>query len=99
MNLFLPRPFLLMMYTSFVRHRLDYSDVIYDQSNSNNLAYKIETFQYNAALAITGAIMRTSKKKLYQESGLQTLKDIRWLRQVSHLYKIVLTNYLAICIK
>ena len=50
---------------------------------------KIESVQYNAALAITGAIRGTSKEKLYQELGLESLKDRRWLRRMSYLCKII----------
>ena len=35
----------------------------------------MESIQYNAALAITGAIRGTSREKLYQELGLDSLKD------------------------
>ena len=35
--------------------------------------------QYNAALAITGAITGTSKQKIYNELGLEYLKDRRWI--------------------
>ena len=80
MNLLLPRSSLLTIYKSFVRPHLDYGDVIYDQPNNSRLSDKIESVQYNAALAITGAIRGTSKEKLYQELGLESLKDRRWLR-------------------
>ena len=53
---------------------------------------KIESVQYNAALAITGAIRGTSKEKLYQELGLEFLKDRRWLRRMSYLYKTISTK-------
>ena len=89
MNLLLPRSSLLTMYKSFVRPHLDYGDVIYDQPNNSRLSDKIESVQYNAALAITGSIRETSKKKLYQELGLESLKDRRWLRRMSYLYKII----------
>ena len=56
MNLLLPRSSLLAIYKSFVRPHLDYGDVIYDQPNNSRLSDKIESVQYNAALAITGAI-------------------------------------------
>ena len=92
MNLLLPISSLLTIYKSFVRPHLDYSDVIYDQPNSSCLSDKIETVQYNTALAITGAIRGTSKEKLYQESGLESLKDRRWLRRMSYLYKIISTK-------
>ena len=89
MNLLLPRPSLLTIYKSFVRPHLNYGDVIYDQPNNSRLSDKIESAQYNAALAITGAIRGTSKEKLYQELGLEFLKDRRWLRRMSYLYKII----------
>ena len=75
MNLLLPRSSLLTIYKSFVRPHLDYGDVIYDQPNNSRLSDKTESVQYNAALAITGAIRGTSKDKLYQELGLESLKD------------------------
>ena len=53
---------------------------------------KIETVQYNTALAITGTIRGTSKEKLYQALGLESLKDKRWLRRMSYLYKIISTK-------
>ena len=55
--------FLLTIYKSFVRPHLDYGDVIYDQPNNSSLSDKIESVQYNAVLAITGAIRGTSKEK------------------------------------
>ena len=38
---------------------------------------KIESVQYKASLAITGAIQGTSRSKLYQELGLESLKSRR----------------------
>ena len=61
MNLSLPRSSYLTIYKSFVRPHLDYGDVIYDQPNNSSLSDKIESVQYNAVLAITGAIRGTSK--------------------------------------
>ena len=63
MNLLLPRSSLLTIYKSFVRPHLDYGDVVYDQPNNSRLSDKTETLQYNAVLAITGAIIGTSKEK------------------------------------
>ena len=76
MNLLLPQSPQPTIYKPFVRPHLD---VIYDQSNNFRLTDKIETVQYNVALAITGAFRRTSKGKLYQELGLESLKVRRWL--------------------
>ena len=41
--------------------------MVYDQPNNSSLSEKIKSLQYNAALAITGAIKGSSKEKLYQE--------------------------------
>ena len=46
---------------------------VYDQLSNNAFSNKLETAQYNATLAITGAIKGTSRKKLYQELGLEYL--------------------------
>ena len=70
LNVTLPRSSLLTIYKSFTRPHLDYGDVIYDQPNNDKLSEKIESIQYNATLAITGAIRGTSREKLYQELGL-----------------------------
>ena len=48
----------------------------------------IESFQYNAALAITGAIRGTSREKLYKELGFESLHDRRWFRKLCFYYKI-----------
>ena len=39
---------------------------------------KQETIQYNVALAITGAIRGSSRVKLHQELGLETLQQRGW---------------------
>ena len=85
----LPRSSLLTIYKSFVRPHLDYGDIIYDQPNNQTLSDKIESVQYNAALAITGVIRGASKVKLYQELGLEFLKERRWMRRLCYLYKII----------
>ena len=56
----LPCKSLLNIYKSFVRPHLDHGDVIYDQPNNDALCSRIESVQYNAALAITGAIKGSS---------------------------------------
>ena len=76
-------------YKSFIRPHLDYADIIYDQSNKLNLCYKIETCQYIADLAITGANRGLSKERLYQELGFEYLSSRRWLRKLCTFYRIV----------
>ena len=48
----------------------------------------IESVKYNAALAITGAIHGSSRDKLYQELGFESLYDRRWFRKLCFYYKI-----------
>ena len=50
--------------------------------------HKLESIQYNACLAITGAIRGTSKEKLYQELGLESLQLRRWYRKLGIFYQI-----------
>ena len=57
----LPRTSLLAIYKSFIRPQLDYGDVVYDQPSNDAFSNKLETIQYNVALAITGAIKCTSR--------------------------------------
>ena len=62
LNLTLPCSSLLIIYKSFIRPHLEYGDIVYDQQNNSSLSEKIESLQYNAALAITSAIKGSSKK-------------------------------------
>ena len=52
---------LITMYKSFVRPHIDYGDIIYDLPNNEHFCNMIERAQYNAALAITGAIKGKSQ--------------------------------------
>ena len=83
----LPRNSLLTIYKSFIRPLLDYADVIYDQSSNASFSKKIESVQYNVALAITGAIKVSSCEKLYQELGLEYLYQKRWARRLAYSIK------------
>ena len=85
---YLPRHTLMCIYKSFVRPHLDYGDIVYDNPCNDIFKQKIESVQYNAALAITGAIRGTSRDKLYMELGLESLSDRRWYRKLSFFHKI-----------
>ena len=73
----IPRKPLLSIYKTFLRPHLDYCDVIYDKPHNEKLTDTVESFQYNVALAIAGAIKGTSKEKLHNKLGLEYLKDRR----------------------
>ena len=85
----LPRKSLITLYTSFARPHLDYADVIYDQPHNEKFCNTIESIQYNAALAITGAIRGTSKERLYQELGLESLRNRRWFHRLCFIFKVI----------
>ena len=74
----LSRKSLIKIYKAFLRPLIDYGDIIYDQSQNEPFCEKLESVQYKAALAITGAIQGSSREKLYQELGLESLKLRRW---------------------
>ena len=84
----LPRSALLTIYNRFVRTHLDYGDIIYDQAFNNSFHQKIESLQYNAALAITGVIRGTSRRKNYEELGLESLQQRHWYRKLCLFFKV-----------
>ena len=82
----LPRKSLLTIYKAFLRPFINYGDIIYDQRQNESFCNKIESVQYKAALAITGAIQGTSREKIYQKLGL----GLRgWYKRLCCMYKIM----------
>ena len=73
----LPRTALITIYKAFVRPHLDYGDILYDQAFNLSFQQKLESIQYRACLAITGAIRGTSRENIYQELGLESLQSRR----------------------
>ena len=84
----IPRAVLLTIYKSFLRPDLDYGDVIYDRAFNESFQTMLESVQYDAALAVTGAIRGSSREKLYQELGLEPLKSRRWYRKLCLFFKL-----------
>ena len=104
---YLPLKVLQQMYKVFVRSHLDYCDFIYHIPHNicisplgislTTLMESIEKVQYSGALALTGAWQGSSRSKLYEELGWESLSDRRMLRRVLQLYKIsnrMTPNYL-----
>ena len=85
----IPRSALLAIYKSFIRIHLVYEDIIYDQAYNASFHQKLELLQYNACLAITGAIRGTSREKLYEELGLESLQLHCWFKKLSCLNKLI----------
>ena len=57
----LSRENLLKIHKSFVKHLLDYADIIYGKPVSESFKRKLEAVQYNAGVVITGVIKVTSR--------------------------------------
>ena len=85
-----------------VRPHLDYCDMIYhipvktrETSNfdsSRSLNYQmnsLESTQYQGALAVSGAWKGTSRAKIYDELGWETLDHRRMFRRLTQFYKIM----------
>ena len=70
----LPRQSLITIYKSFITPHIDYGDIIYDRAQNSLFHQNMESIQYNATLAITGAIRRISKEKIYEELGFESLQ-------------------------
>ena len=65
-------------------------ETIYDRAYNTSFHQNIESIQYNAALAITGAVRGTSREKLYQKLGFESLQQRRWYRKLCCLFKIII---------
>ena len=95
---FLPLRTLDQMYKALVRSHFDYCDIIYHSPSHqnqaplgmtlNSLMEKVERIQYQSALAITGAWHGSSRAKLYEELGWESLSDRRMGRRILQIHKI-----------
>ena len=83
----LPRAALITLYKSFIRPYLDHGDIIYEQAFNSSFHEKLESIQYNASLAMTGAFRGTSREKLYNELGFESLHARRWYGKRCYFYK------------
>ena len=88
----LDRKTLLTIYKSYIQPHLDFGDIIYDRPNVDKFVNTIESIQYNASLAITGAIRGTSMERIYQELGSERLSDRRYYRRLCAFWNIVKGN-------
>ena len=50
---------------------------------------KLESIQYNACLALTGAIRGSSKEQIDQELGFESLRIRQWYRKLCLFYKVL----------
>ena len=74
---------------TLIRSHLNCGGVIYDRAFKESFHQRLESIQYNVAIAITGTIRGISSEKLFQELVLETLKSRRWLRKLYLFYQIL----------
>ena len=100
LSIYLPRKTLDQMYKALIRSHLDYCDIIYNIPSVQTQfgvtitdpMEKAERIQYQAALAVTGAWQGSSRSKVYEELGWESLSDRRWCRRILQIHKIVSNN-------
>ena len=94
------------VYKLYIRPHFDYGDVVYHTTDINIdrtspftfetnslIGSKIESIQYTAARIITGAWKGTSRKKLYENLGWESLHDRRTARRLTILYETIDTKF------
>ena len=84
---YVARNVLDLSYKLYVRPHLDYGDIIY-HNQREDLMKLIEQVQYKAALIVSGCWQGTSREKLYDELGWESLAERRWARRLTLFYKI-----------
>ena len=78
----------MLVFLHFELNGFLYFDIIYDQAYNASFHQRLDSIQFNAALAIAGAIRGSSKEKLYDELGVETLEKRRWYRKLCYFFKI-----------
>ena len=68
-------------------------EILYMVKDKESFHQKLESIQYNAALAITGAIRGTFREKLYQELGLESLQKQVGIENGATFLKRVKVNF------
>ena len=74
------------LYVAFIRSKLEYSNIVWDNC-SKQLSDLLEGVQYRAAKIISGAISRTSHNVVYKEVGWQTLEERRQRQRLRVMHK------------
>ena len=76
-----------LSYKMYVRPHLDYGDIIY-HGQLVDMMKSVESVQYQAALITTKCIKETSRHKLYNELGWESLEERRIYQRFALYYKI-----------
>ena len=79
---YVDRNVLDLSYKMHVRPHLDYGEVIYHDQRLDMMNL-IEQIQYKAALIVSGCWQGTSRIRLYEELGWESLSSRRWARRMT----------------
>ena len=85
----LSRSTLITICKAFIRPRLDYGDILFDQTYNGSFHEKLESIQYNVCLALTEKISGSLKDRIYQELGFESLRVRPWYRKHCLFYKVL----------
>ena len=66
----------------------DYGDIICDEAHNASFHQKLVSLQYYTCFSITGGIRGSSREKLYQELGLESLQQRHWYSELCSFYKV-----------
>ena len=95
---YVSRSVLDQIYKFYIKPHLDYGGVIChrnDPQMSRDITKRLEQTEYSATLAITGAWRGTSRQRLYEELGWESLHDRRWFRRLCHFFKLRKSQHLG----
>ena len=88
---YVSRDIFYQIYKFYVRPHLDYGHVIYrkyDPEFKLDFTKGLESTQYSAALAFSGAWQGKNTDKIYEELGWEILYYRRWYRRLCHFYEL-----------
>ena len=86
------RDFIEQMYKLYVRPHLDYRELMYHKDDLEvplSLSKRLESVQYTAALAVTGAWKGTNKSKLLDQLGWEYLHNRRRYCRLTHFFRLL----------
>ena len=66
----------------------EYGDILYDKAFNASFQQKVESIRYNTCLAITGAIRGSSRDKIYEKLGLESIQHRQWYRKLCYFYEL-----------
>ena len=95
---YVSRDVLDQIYKLYARLHFYYGDIIYhryDPKFKLESTKRLESTQYSAALAVSGAWRGTDTDNLYEELGREILNYRRWYRRLCHFHK--LRNAIELC--